>query len=117
MQQDARKTKEESLLQRLPPVRGKLREYADLSRSTWFQVGGAAEVLFRPEDVEDLAHFLAEKPDDVPVTILGVGSNLLVRDGGIDGVVIRLGREFVACEAKGEQLIAGQVISLDRRLL
>jgi UDP-N-acetylmuramate dehydrogenase len=61
---------------------------------TWFRVGGPAEVLFRPADRDDLAAFLADKPDDVPVTVIGVGSNLLIRDGGVPGVVIRLGRGF-----------------------
>jgi len=61
---------------------------------TWFRVGGPAEVLFRPADQTDLAEFLVGLPEDVPVTLIGVGSNLLVRDGGIGGVVVRLGRGF-----------------------
>ncbi len=80
----------------LPLTRGRIRAQADLSGTNWFQVGGKAEYLFKPEDAEDLAHFLREKPADLPVTVIGVGSNLLVRDGGIDGVVIRLGRGFTA---------------------
>lgn len=83
------------LIDRLPQTRGRYRENADLSKSNWFGVGGVAEVLFKPEDAEDLATFLRGKPVDVPVTIIGVGSNLIVRDGGIKGVVIRLGRGFV----------------------
>ena len=82
------------LIDRLPKVRGKLREGAQLSKVTWFQVGGPADVLFRPADFDDLAGFLKNKPTDMPVTVIGVGSNLLVRDGGIRGVVIRLGRPF-----------------------
>ena len=82
------------LIDRLPKVRGKLREGAQLARVTWFQVGGPADVMFRPEDEADLADFLKGKPEDLPVTVIGVGSNLLVRDGGIRGVVIRLGRPF-----------------------
>ena len=78
----------------MPQVRGKLRANADLSAVNWFRVGGPAEWLFRPEDAQDLADFMQAKPADMPVTVLGVGSNLLVRDGGIDGVVIRLGRNF-----------------------
>ncbi len=83
-----------SLINNLPKIKGKYRENSDLSKINWFNVGGRAEVLFRPLDVQDLSYFLKNKPDDIPVTILGVGSNLLVRDGGIDGVVIRLGRGF-----------------------
>ncbi|MCC9620246.1 UDP-N-acetylmuramate dehydrogenase [Thalassospira sp. MA62] len=82
------------LIDSLPKVRGKLREGAQLSKVTWFQVGGPADVMFRPADEDDLADFLKGKPNDMPVTVIGVGSNLLVRDGGIRGVVIRLGRPF-----------------------
>jgi UDP-N-acetylmuramate dehydrogenase len=82
------------LIERLPPVRGRLTEAAPIGPMTWFRVGGPAEVLFRPADRDDLAAFLADKPDDVPVTVIGVGSNLLIRDGGVPGVVIRLGRGF-----------------------
>ncbi len=82
------------LIDRLPKVRGKLREGAQLAKITWFQVGGPADVMFRPADEADLADFLKGKPADMPVTVIGVGSNLLVRDGGIRGVVIRLGRPF-----------------------
>ncbi|KZB70706.1 MULTISPECIES: UDP-N-acetylmuramate dehydrogenase [Thalassospira] len=82
------------LIDRLPKVRGKLREGAQLAKVTWFQVGGPADVMFRPEDEADLADFLKGKPEDLPVTVIGVGSNLLVRDGGIRGVVVRLGRPF-----------------------
>lgn len=98
---------ESDLIARLPQVRGKLRKNAELSKANWFQVGGRAEVLFRPEDAQDLADFIAYKPSDIPVTVLGVGSNLLVRDGGIDGVVIRLGRGFTDCRAEGDMIIAG----------
>jgi len=83
------------LIDRLPPVRGRLTADAPLAQVTWFRVGGPAEVMFRPADEEDLAAFLAQKPADVPVTVLGVASNLLVRDGGVPGVVVRLGRGFV----------------------
>lgn len=87
-----------SLIERLPPVRGRYRENVSLARITWFRVGGPAEVVFRPADAHDLAAFLAAKPDDVPVTAIGVGSNLLVRDGGIAGVVVRLGGAFARIE-------------------
>jgi len=95
------------LIDRLPAVRGRYTEAADLSRVTWFKVGGPAEVMFRPVDFDDLATFLSAKPADVPVTVLGVGSNLLVRDGGIDGVVIRLGRGFAEITTDGTQVTAG----------
>src|SRR5205807_8507145 len=83
------------LLRRLPPVRGRLTANAPIGPMTWFRVGGPAEALFRPADTEDLAAFLAGLPPDIAVTVIGVGSNLLVRDGGIPGIVIRLGRGFV----------------------
>ena len=86
---------ESDLLRRLPPVRGRLTANAPIGPMTWFRVGGPAEALFRPADTEDLAAFLAALPPDIPVTVIGVGSNLLVRDGGIPGIVIRLGRGFV----------------------
>jgi len=95
------------LLERLPPVRGRLTEGAPLGRSTWFRVGGPAEVLFRPADVDDLAAFLVAKPADVPVTAIGVGSNLLVRDGGVAGVVVRLGGPFALIGVEGDRVRAG----------
>ena len=95
------------LIDRLPPVRGRYRENAPLAPVTWFRVGGPAEVLFRPADVDDLGQFLATRPADVPVTVLGVGSNVLVRDGGVPGVVIRLGREFASLDVDGADILAG----------
>ena len=74
----------------LPPVRGTYTPDAPLKDLVWFRVGGPAEVLFRPADTEDLASFLFAKSGDTRVSIIGVGSNLLIRDGGIPGVVIRL---------------------------
>lgn len=91
----------------LPPLKGRLRLDADLAKITWFRVGGPAEVMFRPEDLADLRTFLAAKPVDVPVTVIGVGSNLLVRDGGVPGVVIRLGKEFANISVEGNLLRAG----------
>lgn len=96
-----------SLLNYLPKIRGSYRENADLSKINWFNVGGPAEVMFRPADKEDLIYFLQNKPSSVPVTVLGVGSNLLVRDGGIDGVVIRLGRGFTEVSFDGNLIHAG----------
>jgi UDP-N-acetylmuramate dehydrogenase len=95
------------LIDRLPPVRGRLSENVPLAPITWFRVGGPAEIVFRPADADDLAAFLARKPADVKVTVIGVASNLLVRDGGVAGVVIRLGRGFVEIAADGAEVEAG----------
>jgi UDP-N-acetylmuramate dehydrogenase len=78
----------------LPPVRGKLLRDEPLGPFTWFRVGGAADVVFMPEDEADLAAFLKALDPGVPVTPLGVGSNVIIRDGGVEGVVVRLGRGF-----------------------
>jgi UDP-N-acetylmuramate dehydrogenase len=86
----------------LPPVRGSLTHEAPLKDLVWFRAGGAAEWLFRPADVEDLATFLAAKPDDLRLTVIGVGSNLLVRDGGVPGVVVRLSAAFGKIETGGK---------------
>lgn len=94
-------------LRRLPPVRGRLVANAAIGHLTWFRVGGPAELLFRPADESDLADFLAVLPAAIPVTVLGVGSNLLVRDGGISGVTIRLGRGFAAIGTEGDGVSAG----------
>jgi UDP-N-acetylmuramate dehydrogenase len=91
----------------LPTVRGRLTADAPLAGITWFRVGGTAEIMFRPADRDDLAAFLAGKPAGMPVTVIGVGSNLLVRDGGVPGIVIRLGREFARIAAEGEEILAG----------
>jgi UDP-N-acetylmuramate dehydrogenase len=96
----------QDLIERLPPVRGRLTAQAPLAPVTWFRVGGAAEVMFRPADAEDLAEFLAKRPPEVPVTVIGVASNLLVRDGGVEGVVVRLGRGFAAVEISGARVTA-----------
>ncbi|PKQ03620.1 MAG: UDP-N-acetylenolpyruvoylglucosamine reductase [Alphaproteobacteria bacterium HGW-Alphaproteobacteria-11] len=95
------------LIDRLPAVRGELLADAPLAPLTWFRVGGPAEVMFRPADADDLATFLAGCPADVPVTVIGVGSNLLVRDGGVPGVVIRLGRAFMEISIDGSFVRAG----------
>ena len=96
-----------SLIERLPKVRGRYSENALLSRVTWFQVGGPADVLYKPADLEDLQDFLRNKPADIPVLVVGVGSNLLVRDGGVRGVVIRLGGAFAEITADGTTVTAG----------
>ena len=84
----------EKLLARLPKPRGRIEANAPLADLTWFRVGGPAEVLFTPADEDDLAQMLKATPAEVPVYVIGVGSNLLVRDGGVPGMVIRLGKGF-----------------------
>ena len=91
----------------LPPVRGRYVEGADMSAITWFRVGGPADILYTPADASDLAHFLRETPAHIPVYPVGVGSNLLVRDGGVRGVVIRLGAPFAAIRIEGTRVFAG----------
>lgn len=91
----------------LPAVRGQLEANAPLKNTTWFRVGGSAEFLFTPADEQDLADFLKNLPADVPVTILGLASNVIVRDGGIPGVVIRLGAAFKTINVDGTIVIAG----------
>ena len=92
----------------LPNVRGKLLRDEPLAPFTWFRVGGSADVLFIPADADDLAAFLQALDPTVPVTVLGVGSNVIVRDGGVEGVVIRLaGRAFAAIATDGQTVTAG----------
>lgn len=96
----------------LPKIRGRYTQNADLKKTNWFQVGGAAETLFKPADLPDLQQFLSNKPASLPITILGVGSNIVVRDGGIDGVVIKLGREFAGI-ANNQEIICAGAAALD----
>ena len=91
----------------LPPVRGALTPERPLADLTWLRVGGPAEWLFQPADLDDLSAFLGALPADVPVFPMGVGSNLIVRDGGIRGVVIRLGRGFNGIAVAGARVTAG----------
>jgi len=83
---------------------------APLGATNWFGVGGNAQVLFKPEDTEDLAYFLKRIEPDVPLTVLGVGSNVIVRDGGIKGVVVKLGRAFNTVNTGGEIVEAGAAV-------
>ncbi len=91
----------------LPEVRGRLSEGRDLSGLTWLRVGGPAEIFFQPADPDDLAAFLGRLDPAVPVFPMGVGSNLIVRDGGIRGVVVRLGRGFNSIEVEEDRVVAG----------
>ena len=98
-------------------VRGRLSANADLSKVTWFRVGGPAQLLFQPADEEDLQLFLTNLPQEIPVMVIGVGSNLLVRDGGIEGVVIRLSAKgFGAMERDGDTAIRVGAASQDKRV-
>ncbi len=91
----------------LPTVRGKLLRDEPLGPFTWFRVGGNADVLFLPADPDDLSEFLSQLPLDIPVCVLGVGSNVIVRDGGVEGVVIRLaGKAFAEIIVDEDQVIA-----------
>jgi len=96
-----------SLLQHLPKVRGRYEENAPLKDLIWFRTGGPAEVLFRPSDEHDLCGFLKNLSPDVPVHVIGVGSNLLVRDGGVRGVVIQLGKAFGEIAIEAGRITAG----------
>lgn len=102
---------------RLSGVRGRLTPGAGMDKITWFRAGGPAELLFQPADEEDLATFLAALPDEVPVLVVGIGSNLLVRDGGVSGVVIRLSAKgFGTAEAISETAIRAGAATPDKRL-
>ncbi|MEP0642735.1 UDP-N-acetylmuramate dehydrogenase, partial [Parasphingorhabdus sp.] len=91
----------------LPATRGKLTENAPLAPLVWFKSGGSAQWLFEPKDIDDLQKFLRDLDPATPVWPLGLGSNLIIRDGGIRGVVIRLGKPFAAIEADGLMMRCG----------
>jgi UDP-N-acetylmuramate dehydrogenase len=93
------------LKSRMPELRGRLIADQPLAELTWFRVGGPAQALFMPEDESDLAYFLRQLPPEIPVTVIGLGSNLIVRDGGVPGVVIRLGRGFNTVTAEDEHRV------------
>jgi UDP-N-acetylmuramate dehydrogenase len=100
----------------MPELRGRLLANEQLGPLTWFRVGGPAQVLFTPADEDDLAYFLAKLPHEIPVAVVGVGSNLIVRDGGMPGVVIRLSpRGFGETSAEGDTVRAGTA-ALDKRV-
>ncbi len=95
----------------MPGLRGRLLANQPLAELTWFRVGGPAQALFMPEDEGDLAYFLRTLPGDVPVVVVGLGSNLIVRDGGVAGVVVRLGRGFGEVKVEdGAQIRAGAAV-------
>ena len=94
----------------MPAVRGRLLANQSLAELTWFRVGGLAQILFMPEDEDDLAYALANLPGEIPVTVIGLGSNLIVRDGGVPGVVVRLGRGFAEIAIEGVDVRAGAAV-------
>ncbi len=96
-----------TLAQRLAGVRGRVTENAPLGPQTWFRVGGPAELLLRPADTADLAAALAALPPEATVTVIGAASNLIIRDGGIPGVTVKLARGFGAIERDGDGIVAG----------
>jgi UDP-N-acetylmuramate dehydrogenase len=98
---------------RLPELRGRLLANQSLAEFTWFRVGGPAQVYYMPEDEDDLAYALRNLPAEIPVTVVGGGSNLIVRDGGVPGVVVRLGRGFNAVSVEPEYRIRAGTAMLD----
>jgi UDP-N-acetylmuramate dehydrogenase len=105
--------KPDKLIDRLPMVRGRYTAFAPLGDTSWFRAGGCAEVLYKPADKEDLCDFLKGCPSDVPITVLGVCSNVIIRDGGIAGVVIKMGRGFTDIEQEGSNTIYAGAAALD----
>ena len=99
-----------ALKESLPQLRGRLLANQSLGEFTWFRVGGPAQALFMPEDEDDLSYALRNMPADIPVTVLGAGSNTIVRDGGVAGVVVRLGRGFNDVSIDGTRVTAGTAI-------
>ncbi len=99
-----------ALQSKMPALRGRLLANQSLAELTWFRVGGPAQILFMPEDEEDLAYMLANLPTEIPVTMVGLGSNLIVRDGGVPGVVIKLGRGFAEVAIEGFNLRVGAAV-------
>ena len=100
----------------MPELRGRLLANESLAPLTWFRVGGPAQVLFTPSDEDDLAYFLKNLPQELPVYVVGVGSNLIVRDGGMPGIVVRLSpRGFGETAVQGDIVVAGAA-ALDRRV-
>ena len=94
-----------NLLSRLPKVRGTYHTAVSLAQHTWFGVGGPADVLFCPLDEDDLTTFLVGCPTNIPVTVMGAGSNLLVRDGGVSGVVVKMNEHLTSIHHDGTKII------------
>ncbi len=94
----------------MPDLRGTLRANVPLGPQSWFKTGGPAQVLFEPEDTEDLSYFLKNLAPAYPMTVIGAGSNLLIRDGGVAGIVIKLGNGFQTLSVEGTQFKAGAAL-------
>ncbi|RUV99527.1 FAD-binding protein, partial [Mesorhizobium sp. M1A.F.Ca.IN.022.05.2.1] len=102
---------------KLAGLRGRVTPNTEMDKITWFRAGGLAEALFQPADEEDLAAFLRAVPEEIPITVVGVGSNLLVRDGGIPGFVVRLSAKgFGEAEVTGSTTIKAGAATPDKRL-
>src|SRR6185312_3185099 len=99
-----------ALSAQMPKLRGRMIANQKLADVTWFRVGGPAQILFTPADEEDLAYFLSNLAPEIPVTVIGLGSNLLVRDGGVEGVVIRLARGFNEVTVEGDRVKTGTAV-------
>jgi UDP-N-acetylmuramate dehydrogenase len=108
--------KQNSVFENLPSIRGRYSFGHLMAQTTWFKVGGAAEIFFRPADTEDLCYFLKNKPSNLEVTCIGAGSNILVRDGGINGCVVKLGGGFSDISIEEDLVIAGAAC-LDRTVV
>jgi UDP-N-acetylmuramate dehydrogenase len=100
----------------MPDLRGRLLANQSLTELTWFRVGGPAQILFTPSDEDDLAYFLAHLPAELPVYVVGVGSNLIVRDGGIPGVVIRLSPRGFGETSAADDIVSAGTAALDKRV-
>src|SRR5258708_5390977 len=100
----------------MPDLRGRLLANQSLAELTWFRVGGPAQVLFTPSDQDDLAYFLARLPNELPVYVVGVGSNLIVRDGGLPGVVIRLSPRGFGESSAADDIVSAGTAALDKRV-
>ena len=98
------------LKSKMPKLRGRTLANQSLAELTWFRVGGPAQLLFMPEDEADLAYFLGQLPEEFAATVIGLGSNLIVRDGGVPGVVVRLGRGFNIIAVEGTRIRAGAAV-------
>jgi UDP-N-acetylmuramate dehydrogenase len=94
-----------NFINNLPIIRGEYTDNAPLSHYTWFKVGGSADILYKPYDPEDLSSFLKQLDKTIPITIIGAGSNIIIRDSGIEGITIRLGRNFNNVEILSDNLI------------
>src|SRR5258708_30863329 len=100
----------------MPQLRGRLLANKSLAELTWFRAGGPAQLLFTPSDEDDLAYFLKHLPSEIPVYVVGVGSNLIVRDGGMPGVVIRLGLRGFGETSANRDIVSAGAAALDKRV-